>query len=103
MQKRYESVDALQKHLATEVFHYTASGKKAAGRALGTLIEVITFYLIESWGLRHSLVIEKALAEYGNPEITHNLEYTLHPVLRMSNFNIPNIRPSVSGNMIMAC
>jgi hypothetical protein len=64
------------------------------------LIEVITFYLIESWGLRHSLVIEKALAEYGNPEITHNVEYTLHPVLQMSNYNISGVQPSVSASMI---
>lgn len=100
MQPRYESVDALQKYLASEVFHYSESGKKAAGRALGTLVEVITFYLIESWGLRHSLVIEKALAEYGYPEITHNVEYTLHPVLHMDTHNIPSVTQSVSGTLI---
>ena len=100
MQPRYESVDALQKYLALEVFHYSESGKKAAGRALGTLVEVITFYLLESWGLRHSLVIEKALAEYGYPEITHNVEYTLHPVLPMGAHNIPGVRQSVSGALI---
>ncbi len=100
MQPRYESVDALQKYLATEVFHYTESGKKAAGRALGTLVEVITFYLIESWGLRHSLIIEKALAEYGYPEISHNVEYTLHPVLDTTRYRVPDGQASISASMI---
>lgn len=78
----YESVDALQKILAQDVFHYTQDAKKAAGRALGTLVEVITFYVLKSWGLEHSIGIERGLAEFGNPEITHNVEYSLHPTLR---------------------
>lgn len=64
------------------VFHYAKDAKKAAGRALGTLVEVITFYLLKSWGFEYSVAIETALAEYGNPEITHNVEYSLHPILR---------------------
>lgn len=78
----YESVDALQKILAQDVFHYTQDAKKAAGRALGTLVEVITFYVLKSWGLEHSIGIERGLAEFGNPEITHNVEYSLYPTLR---------------------
>lgn len=100
MQPRYASVDALQNYLAQEVFHHTDSKKKAAGRALGTLVEVITFYLIESWGLRHSLVIEKALAEYGYPEITHNVEYTLHPVLGADRVGFAGLETSISGGKI---
>jgi hypothetical protein len=42
----YESVDALQRALTRDVFHYAKDAKKAAGRALGTLVEIITFYLI---------------------------------------------------------
>ena len=78
----YESVDRLQNVLAKKVFHYTKDAKKAAGRALGTLVEIITFYLLKSWGFEHSVAIETPLAEYGNPEITHNVEYSLHPILR---------------------
>lgn len=78
----YQSVDQLQKVLAEKVFHYTKDSKKAAGRALGTLVEIITFYLLKSWDFEHSIAIEKALPEYGNPEITHNVEYSLHPILR---------------------
>ena len=78
----YESVDKLQNALASTVFSHTKDAKKASGRALGTLVEIITFYLLKSWGLEHSVVVERALSEYGNPDITHNVEYTLCPILR---------------------
>jgi hypothetical protein len=62
------------------VFLYAQDKKKAAGRALGTLVEVITFYLLKSWGLGASVGIERGLTEYKNPAITHNVEYSLHPI-----------------------
>ena len=80
----YPSVDALQRTLAEKVFHYATDRKKASGRALGTLVEIITYYTLKSWGLRDSLAIERALPEFGNPDITHNVEYSLHPVLNRS-------------------
>jgi len=70
----YESVDKLQKLLAEQVFGYTQDAKKAAGRALGTLVEIITFYLVKSWGYEKSIAIERPLPEYGNSEITHREE-----------------------------
>lgn len=76
---RFESVDALQNMLARDVFSETHSAKKAAGRALGTLVELITFYMIRDWGLEGGLAIERGLPEYGNKSITHNVEFTLHP------------------------
>lgn len=76
----YESVDQLQKTLAETVFTYAEDKKKAAGRALGTLVEIITFYLLKTWGLGASVAIERGLEEYKNPDITHNVEYSLHPV-----------------------
>ena len=75
----YESVDALQRALTKNVFHYAKDAKKAAGRALGTLVEIITFYLIKSWGYEKHLAIERRLPEYANPAITHNVEFSLHP------------------------
>ncbi|GEM_PF-5863407 len=42
----YPSVDLLQKVLTQKVFHYAKDSKKAAGRALGTLVEIITFYAL---------------------------------------------------------
>jgi len=66
--------------LADSVFSYAQDKKKAAGRALGTLVEIITFYLLKTWGLAPSVGIERGLQEYKNPAITHNVEYSLHPV-----------------------
>ena len=76
----YESVDKLQKMLADSVFDYAQDRKKAARRALGTLVEIITFYLLKSWGLEAGVAIERGLGEYRNPAISHNVEYSLHPV-----------------------
>jgi hypothetical protein len=76
----YQSVDKLQKALAETVFIYADDKKKAAGRALGTLVEIITFYLLKTWGLGPSVAIERGLEEYQNPDIIHNVEYSLHPV-----------------------
>ncbi len=76
----YESVDKLQNTLASSVFKYAKDRKKASGRALGTFVEIITFYLLESWGFSKNITIEKGLIEFGNDSISHNVEYTLHPI-----------------------
>lgn len=85
----YDSIDALQKALARIVFHYARDPKKAAGRSLGTLVEIITFYLLKSWGLERYTAIERGLPEYANPEITHNVEFTLHPSFELASLRIP--------------
>jgi hypothetical protein len=77
----YPSVDALQRTLADTVFKYAADKKKAAGRALGTLVEIITFYTLKSWGFRNNIAIERPLSEYANAGISHNVEYSLHPAI----------------------
>ncbi len=74
----YPSVDSLQKVLAKDVFHYAKDAKKAAGRALGTLVEIITFYSLKSWGFERHIAIERKLSEFANVDITHNVEYSLH-------------------------
>lgn len=58
-----ESIDALQKALASQVFHNRADVKKAAGRALGTIVELMTFYLLKQWDLLPSLTIELRVVE----------------------------------------
>ena len=98
----YASVDQLQRVLANEIFGYTRDPKKAAGRALGTLVEVITFYLLKSWGVEHSIGIERALVEYGNPEIAHNVEYSLHPTFGKQEIVLPTHRLPLSGSRILA-
>jgi hypothetical protein len=97
----YQSVDQLQKVLVQEVFHYAKDAKKAAGRALGTLVEIVTFYMLKSWGFEHSVAIERPLAEYGNSEINHNVEYSLHPILREHALSLPNVGASVTANRIL--
>lgn len=90
----YPSVDALQRTLADTVFKYAADRKKAAGRALGTLVEIITFYTLKAWGLRNNVAIERPLPEYANVGISHNVEYSLHPILSetaltLDNYEVP--------------
>ena len=74
----YDSVNTLQNVLASEVFRYTNDKKKAAGRALGTFVEIITYYVIKTWNLETCATIERSLPEYANKEITHNVEFALH-------------------------
>lgn len=97
----YESVDKLQKVLADEVFNHTKDPKKASGRALGTLVEIITYYLLKTWGLNNQISIERGLAEYGNPAITHNVEYSLHPIVRSSFLTISKSEKSITSHTIL--
>lgn len=97
----YESVDQLQKMLTKDVFHYAKDSKKAAGRALGTLVEVITFYLLKSWGYGPSVSIERGLTEYGNPNITHNVEYSLHPITSQQRVTVKGIAPPFSAAKLL--
>ena len=97
----YQSLDKLQRVLATEVFNHTKDPKKAAGRALGTLVEIITYYLLKTWGLNDHISIERGLEEYGNPDITHNVEYSLHPVIGNLNISIEKNDKSVTANAII--
>jgi hypothetical protein len=84
----YESVDALQQALTKDIFHYAKDAKKAAGRALGTLVEIINFYLLKAWGYENYIAIERRIPEYANPELTHNVEFTLHPTEKIANFQL---------------
>jgi hypothetical protein len=100
----YPSVDALQRTLADTVFRYAADKKKAAGRALGTLVETITFYTLKSWGLRNNIAIERPLCEYANEGISHNVEYSLHPiiektVLRLRDYTLPITAAKMRGEL----
>lgn len=74
----YRSIDAIQEALSSTVFSKKDDARKAAGRALGTLLELIGFYLLNDAGLVTNMAIERPLAEYANSEITHNVEFSLH-------------------------
>lgn len=92
----YQSVDALQKTLADSVFNYATDRKKAAGRALGTLVELVTFYTLRAWELRDHIVIERSVPEFANPSILHNVEFSLHPIRRAHNVVVNPLRPPVT-------
>ncbi len=97
----YESVDKLQKVLQENVFHYAKDSKKAAGRALGTIVEIITYYLLKTWELNDSISIERGMGEYGNPDIKHNVEYSLHPVVATYSVKFPKDGRSVTSNRVL--
>ncbi len=97
----YESIDKLQNALGEQVFHYTKDKKKAAGRALGTLIEIITYYLLKTWGFNNSISVERGLPEYGNEEISHNVEYSLHPIINEYEVTVPNDGSSITATKIL--
>lgn len=90
-QLAYDSIDKLQNVLASEVFSHTKDKKKASGRALGTLVEIVTFYTLCSWGLRDSVAIERPAPEFGNHEINHNVEFSLHPIVES---NVVDVEPA---------
>ena len=87
----YQSIDVLQRILADSVFSYSLDRKKAAGRALGTLVELITFYTLRTWGLRDHITIERQVPEFANPGILHNVEFSLHRILETHRLEIESM------------
>jgi len=97
----YESVDKLQNTLGEKVFHYTQDKKKAAGRALGTMVEIISYYLLKTWGFNNSTSIERRIVEYGNEDISHNVEYSLHPIVKEYEVKLPRDGNSLTATKIL--
>lgn len=95
----YQSIDTLQKVLSEKIFSHAKDSKKAAGRALGTMIEIISYYLLREWGIGKSISIERGLAEYGNPSITHNVEFTLHPLVKDKKMEVTFKTPITSNKL----
>ncbi len=96
----YESVDKLQNALGEEIFHYAQDKKKAAGRSLGTMIEIIAYYLLKTWGFNNSISVERGLSEYGNEDISHNVEYSLHPIINEYEVVLSNDGNSITSTKI---
>lgn len=97
----YQSIDQLQKALTRDVFSHTDSPKKAAGRALGTLIEIITFYALKSWGFERDIAIERPLPEFANGDITHNVEFSLHPAIPIASVEFSRSDLPISSRRIV--
>ena len=98
----YQSIDKVQTVLAEEVFGYAKDRKKAAGRALGTFVEIINFYLLKTCELEQSVSIERGLSEYGNKEITHNVEYSLHPIFKSRQIIVDNDGKTLTAHRIIS-
>ncbi len=96
----YASIDQLQKTLGTTVFQHTKDAKKAAGRALGTCGEIISYYMIRQWGMANDVLIERPLQEYGNSDITHNVEFSFHPSYQLSRGQIDSL-PITSTRLLL--
>jgi len=94
------TVDKLQKHLQEEVFHYAQDGKKAAGRALGTIVEIITYYKICAWGFSKNTLIEKPIPEFGRADIVHNVEFSLHKILKETQLNLPRDGKAITAKIL---
>lgn len=97
----YQSIDTLQNTLKDTVFAHTRDAKKAAGRALGTIVELITYYLLREWGLSDNIAIERGLPEIGDKEIRHHVEFTLHPVLKSSEVAVKAL--PITSAKLMKC
>ncbi len=97
---KYQSIDTLQKTLSETVFHYAKDRKKAAGRSLGTLVEIVTFYTLRSWNLLGHIVIERKIPEFANPNITHNVEFSLHPIKSTQIVEIEDYKLPISATKL---
>ena len=96
----FQSIDDLQSVLAEEVFSYTTDRKKAAGRALGTIVEIITFYVLRVWNLSENIIIENRVPEFGNPHIVHNVEFSLHHVKSKCDVNFDTLSLPLTANKL---
>lgn len=95
----YQSVDSLQKALAESIFSNRQDVKKAAGRALGTIVELITFYVFREWGFLGNMSIERGLAEFANDAVTHNVEFGIHPIISTTSFGMELALPLSSSKI----
>ena len=99
----YASVDKLQNMLAAEVFGYAKDTKKASGRALGTLVEIVTFYTLCAWELRNHVAIERPVPEFAHSDITHNVEFSLHPIVGSRTVTLAPLQlPLTSKKLLLA-
>ncbi len=56
---------------------------------------------MKTWGFGASTAIERGIEEYGNPEITHNVEYSLHPVLYNREMRLEGERLPITAKKIV--
>ena len=64
------------------------------------MVEIITYYLLREWGLCDYISIERGLPEFGDEEICHNVEFTLHPLLNLSKIKFEDNYPLTTSKII---
>lgn len=74
----YNSIDEIQSFIADSFFKKNKDPKKSAGRVLGTFVEIITYYLLKSFGFHKNMAIDTRLPEFDCRALTHKTELTLH-------------------------
>ena len=57
--------------------------------------------VLKSWGLNNSIAIERRIPEFGNPDITHNVEYSLHPIFAEYVIEVANDGKSLTANRLL--
>lgn len=82
------SIDEIQKKLQKDIFKDRVDAKKAAGRALGTIQEIIVWFLLEVHGLGIRTLLEYQLPEYANADILHNVEFSIHPLRSIDSLSL---------------
>lgn len=58
------------------------------------------FYTLRTWNLRDNIVIERSVPEFGNTDIVHNVEFSLHPVRTKNLLNLEEIKLPVTAAKI---
>ena len=102
----FPSLDALQAALTTGAFANRTSSRKAAGRALGTFVELLTYYMLRAWGHTEVTCIERRIPEFGSPEDLHNVEFSLHPLVQSRRLTLGAERkalPISASKLLKAC
>lgn len=59
--------------------------------------------MLKSWGFEQAVAVERALPEYGNWDISHNVEYSLHPILRDHELSVKELKmPLTAAKLLTA-
>lgn len=77
--RSFDAIDEAQMALSNEIFDSTRSPKKASGRAIGTLQEMLAYSILHYHNLDDRIYLEYPLPEQGLEEVTHSVEFSIHP------------------------
>jgi hypothetical protein len=61
----------------------------------------VTFYTLCAWELRDHIAIERSVPEFAHPEITHNVEFSLHPVASTRSVTLKPLHLPVTSKKVL--